>query len=196
MVTPAYPTYSAPGTGYEQGKRNTSLQQHVAFFDPDGDGIIWPLDTFRGFRDLKFSLFWTIVATLVIHGGFSYVTWGHIFPDPFFRLKIKNMHRAKHGSDSETYTVTGDFDETRFNYNFDLYTAPPHTHMGFYNGVRMIHGNRNAFDPFGWFAAAFEWLATYIFLWPVDGRMKREDVKAIYNGSIFYTVSGRKPKGF
>lgn len=26
------------------------LQQHVAFWDPDRDGVIWPGDTFRGFR--------------------------------------------------------------------------------------------------------------------------------------------------
>jgi len=29
----------------------------------------------------------------IIHSGLLYVTWGSIIPDPFFRLKIKHMHR-------------------------------------------------------------------------------------------------------
>jgi hypothetical protein len=29
---------------------------------------------------------------------------------------------------------------------FNLYTAPPHTHISFFEGVRMIRGNRNIFD--------------------------------------------------
>lgn len=33
---------------YQQG---TSLQQHSAYFDPDGDGIIWPWDTYQGCRN-------------------------------------------------------------------------------------------------------------------------------------------------
>ncbi|KAG5352575.1 hypothetical protein C0989_001699 [Termitomyces sp. Mn162] len=57
------------------------------------------------------------------------------------------MHRGKHGSDSEAYTSTGAFDEDRFNYVFDMYSAEPHTHMTFGEGINMLHGNRNAFDP-------------------------------------------------
>jgi len=45
MVAPENGAVSAPDTGFEVGKKNTSLQRHVAFFDRDDDGIIWPLDT-------------------------------------------------------------------------------------------------------------------------------------------------------
>ena len=30
-------------------------------------------------------------------------------------------------------------------------------------------------------------LATYLFLWPADGVMRKEDIRGIYDGSIFYT---------
>ncbi|RDB21536.1 putative peroxygenase 3 [Hypsizygus marmoreus] len=187
------PKDGAESTPYHAGKRdNTALQAHVAFFDPDGDGIIWPLDTFRGFRDLGFGLILSVLSMFIIHGGFSWVTFGTLLPDPFFRLNIKNMHRGRHGSDTASYTATGQFDEDRFNYVFNMYSSKPHTSLTFTEGVRMLYGNREAFDFFGWFAATFEWLATYLMLWPEDGRLKKEDVRAVYDGSIFYKVSGRK----
>ncbi|KAF5356093.1 hypothetical protein D9756_004387 [Leucocoprinus leucothites] len=193
MVAPVDAVSTAPGTGFTEGERNSELQGHVAFFDRDNDGIIWPSDTFIGLREIRFSLFWTIVAVLVIHGGFSYMTWGSWLPDPFFRLKIKRMHRAKHGSDSESYTTTGEFDEKRFNAIFEMYSQPPHNKLSFTEGVRMIHGNMNPFDPFGWTAAVFEWWATYYLLWPEDGYLRKEDVREVYDGSIFYKLSNRKP---
>jgi hypothetical protein len=37
-------------------------------------------------------------------------------------------------------------------------------------------------------------LATYIMLWPEDGRMRKEDIRGIYDGSIFYTIAARRAK--
>ncbi|RXW21105.1 hypothetical protein EST38_g4765 [Candolleomyces aberdarensis] len=195
MVAPRDPVSSAPGTGFDPESKNTPLQGHVAFFDRDGDGIIWPIDTYNGFRDIKFGIVLSLLAVLVIHSGLSYMTWGTWLPDPFFRLRIKNMHRAKHGSDSEVYTKIGEYDDGRFNYMFKMYTAAPHTHMTLAEAIHMVHCNMNPWDPVGWFSGFFEWLATYILLWPEDGRMAKEDIKGIYNGSIFYVISGRKPMG-
>ncbi|KIM39038.1 hypothetical protein M413DRAFT_447398 [Hebeloma cylindrosporum] len=195
MVAPVDGPSPAPRTGFDEKGKNTALQSHVAFFDPDDDGIIWPSDTYNGFRDLKFNIVLSIAAMCIIHGAFSYVTWGSIIPDPYFRLKIRHMHRAKHGSDTEVYTTVGDFDEDKFFYIFDMYSSDPHTHLTFSQGVRMLHGNMNPFDPFGWFAAIFEWFATYLLLYPLDKRgMAKDDVKAVYDGSIFYRISGRAPK--
>ena len=45
MVAPKDPVSPAPGTGFDHEKENTALQGHVAFFDRDNDGVIWPTDT-------------------------------------------------------------------------------------------------------------------------------------------------------
>ena len=44
-------------------------------------------------------------------------------------------------------------------------------------------------DPVGWGAAIFEWLATWILLWPHDGVIRKDDVRAIYDGSIFWRIA-------
>jgi peroxygenase len=32
-------------------------------------------------------------------------------------------------------------------------------------------------------------------LWPEDGRMMKEDIRGIFDGSIFYTIAERRAKG-
>ncbi|KAG6828411.1 hypothetical protein H0H92_008075 [Tricholoma furcatifolium] len=170
MTLPRHNGRSAPPSDGSQPRKclNTALQSHVAFFDKDSDGVIWPSDT--------------------------WLTSGALLPDPLFRLKVENMHKGKHGSDTESYTSTGAFDEERFNYVFDLYSSKPHTHMTFEEGICMLQGNRNPFDPFGWVSAALEWYTTYLILWPEDGKVKKEDIRAIYDGSLFYKISGTSQK--
>lgn len=58
--------------------------------------------------------------------------------------------------------------------------------------ARVWNGQRCVGDPFGWGAAIFEWLATWILLWPEDGRMMKEDIRGVYDGSIFYRIAERK----
>lgn len=46
-------------------------------------------------------------------------------------------------------------------------------------------GQRCAFDFFGSTAFVFEWVATYLLLWPGDGVLRKEEVRMVYDGSIF-----------
>lgn len=93
MVAPVDGPSPAPRTGFDAGRGNTALQSHVAFFDQDNDGVIWPSDTwvkgyqcqpftprltpwpfyrYSGFRDLKFNIVFAFVAMCLIHGAFSW----------------------------------------------------------------------------------------------------------------------------
>lgn len=41
----------------------------------------------------------------------------------------------------------------------------------------------------GWLAAFFEWLATYLLFWPEDGVVTREQLRSVYDGSIFFQMA-------
>lgn len=75
-----------------------------------------------------------------------------------------------------------------------------------------LKGQRVIMDPVGWFGGIFEcehrttrpsWythracigLSTYIMLWPEDGIMKKEDVRRVYDGSIFPDVAAKRANG-
>jgi peroxygenase len=58
--------------------------------------------------------------------------------------------------------------------------------------VRVWSGQRVLADPVGWGGAMFEWTATWILLWPADGRMMKEDIRGIYDGSLFYRVAEKR----
>ena len=82
---------------FNANEMKTPLQQHILFWDRDGDGMIFPWDTYNGFRELGFNIIFSILATLIINGNFSYPTrlaysW---FPDPYFRVYLTSIHKAK-----------------------------------------------------------------------------------------------------
>ncbi|KAJ0277045.1 hypothetical protein CBS470a_010485 [Colletotrichum nupharicola] len=155
------------------------------------DGVIWPLDTFVGFYKLGFGLILSTLSVFIIHGNFSYPTVRGYLPDPFFRIFIDNIHRDKHGSDSGAYDTEGRFSSQKFEDIFAKY-AEGRDYMTIGDIFAMLKGNRVILDPVGWGGAFFEWMATYIMLWPADGRMWKEDVRGIYDGSLFYTIAARR----
>jgi peroxygenase len=48
---------------------------------------------------------------------------------------------------------------------------------------------RSVNDFIGLGGEVFEWTTTYILLWPTDGIMKKEDVRACMDGSIFWKIA-------
>lgn len=169
----------------------TVLQQHCDFFDKDHDGVIWPIDTFRGFYQLGYGIILSVISVLVIHGNFSYPTQSSLLPDPFFRIHIDNIHKDKHGSDTGTYDTEGRFIPQKFEDIFSKY-AEGRDYLTIWDVSNLMKGQRLIADPIGWGGAFFEWLATYILLWPDDGRMMKEDIRGIYDGSLFYKVAARR----
>ncbi|KAK4080360.1 hypothetical protein Trihar35433_1465 [Trichoderma harzianum] len=178
------PEGSQAGNWAKEHQNQTVLQQHCDYFDRDKDGIIWPLDTFKGLHALGFNFLFCIIAVVVVHLAFSYPTVSGLLPDPFFRIYLKNIHKSKHGSDSGTYDNEGRFVPQKFEDMFSKY-ADDKDYITVRDVFNMLKGQRLLADPFGWAAVSIEWFTTYILLWPEDGRMKKEDIRKLYDGSLF-----------
>jgi len=134
----------------------TVLQQHIAFFDTDADGVIWPLDTFNGFHRLGYHIIFCILSVLIIHGNFSYPTVAGWLPDPFFRIYTARIHKDKHGSDSGTYDPEGRFVPQKFEDIFSKYASGDKQGITLGEVFNYMKGQRVVFDPFGWGGAFFE----------------------------------------
>jgi len=165
------------------------LQQHIAFFDLNKDGIIYPWETFWGFRAIGFNLLICLLASVIINVAFSYATLESWIPNLLFPIHIKNIHKAKHGSDSEVYDTEGRFVPEKFEALFSKYAKTDKSRLHFNELFAMTQANRNAYDPFGWTAEKLEWLITFLLLKDGQGVVSKELIRGMYDGSIFETIS-------
>ncbi|KAL9576295.1 MAG: hypothetical protein Q9212_007222 [Teloschistes hypoglaucus] len=167
--------------------REQVIQQHVSYWDRDKDSIIWPRDTYTGCRDFGWSRLLAFFASLIIHLGLSYSTVPNlILPDPYFRIYVDRLYKAKHGSDSMTFDSQGRFRPQQFEDIFAKYDQGGKGGLDVDDLCIFWKDQRMLFDFFGWTACALEWVATYLLIWPADGILKKEDIRTVYDGSIFY----------
>ena len=123
--------------------------------------MITPLETYIGFRLLQWGVLLSLLATAVIHGGFSWFTLppGRWVPDPLFRVFLANVHGAKHGSDTGTYDHEGRFRAQQFADFFAKYgeqQADGSWGVTYVQALKGARGQRCVMDLFGWFAEFFE----------------------------------------
>lgn len=179
------PNGTVEGDWAAKHQHQTVLQQHVAYWDRNNDGIVSPYDTYLGVRAWGWSIFLSLIVVLIIHPTLSYPTVPGLLPDPLFRIYLRNIHKDKHGSSTMTYDTEGRFRPQNFEDIFAKYDRGNKGGLDTWDVLRMMKGYRLAMDFFGWAAVGFEWFATYLLLWPKDGVMKKDEIRRIYDGSIF-----------
>jgi len=116
------------------------------------DGQIYPWDTYVGFRDLGFSILFSLLAVIIINGNFSYPTRLAVsyWPDLlWWRIYVGGIHKAKHGSDSGVYDREGRFVPQMFEDMFAKWDVEDKGSLSAGELWRMIKGNRLAADPYG-----------------------------------------------
>ncbi|KAL6649513.1 hypothetical protein ACP70R_013737 [Stipagrostis hirtigluma subsp. patula] len=189
-VDPSHPQ----GTKGRDPRGMSVLQQHVAFFDRNGDGVIYPWETFQGMRAIGCGFLVSFMGSILINLVLSYPTQPGWLPSPLLSIHIKNIHKGKHGSDSETYDTEGRFDPSKFDAIFSKYGRTQPNALTIEELLTMLKGNRNMYDFIGWIVAAGEWLLLYSVAKDKDGLLQRETVRGAFDGSLFELLQDNNKK--
>ncbi|KAH7522024.1 hypothetical protein FEM48_Zijuj07G0094000 [Ziziphus jujuba var. spinosa] len=152
---------AAPDTSHPTGTPGHNhynmsvLQQHAAFFDTDGNGIIYPWETYTGCRAIGFNPIFSVVIAIVINAALSYPT----LPGWFSPVNLENMFSKYAHTVPDKLTIGELWD--------------------------MTEGNRVAFDFFGWIASKLEWGILYVLARDEEGFLSKEAVRRVFDGSLF-----------
>ncbi|XP_033132096.1 probable peroxygenase 7 isoform X1 [Brassica rapa] len=163
----------------------TALEKHVAFFDRNGDGVIYPWETYHGFRALGLGRLPSAIAGLFINMGLSKKTRPGKGFSLLFPIEVKNSRFCIHGSVTEAYDKNGRFVESKFEEIFKKHARSHRNALTYKELLQLLKSNRDPGDFGGWIAAYGEWKLLYELCKDEDGLLTREAVKGAFDGSIF-----------
>jgi len=118
-------------------QRETALVSHVKFFDRKGDGYIRPWDTYNGFREIGFGIILSLYAAFLIALAMGWATNERWNWWPSYTVKVKNIKKARHGSDSQMYDINGNFREHEFDQLFASFDTDGDGRLSFLELLRM-----------------------------------------------------------
>ncbi|KAL0800004.1 hypothetical protein Bca101_055179 [Brassica carinata] len=177
---------SSKTKGGKSGKEGyNALEKHVAFFDRNGDGVVYPWETYQGFRAIGVGRLLSAIAALFINMGLSQKTRPGKGFSPLFPIEVKNSRFVIHGSHTDVYDKDGRFVESKFEDIFDKHARKHRNALTYKEVLGMIKANRDSKDFGGWIAAYGEWKLLFELCKDKDGLLTREAVKGAFDGSIF-----------
>ncbi|XVE81917.1 hypothetical protein DITRI_Ditri15bG0104900 [Diplodiscus trichospermus] len=180
--------------GYENNGYSV-LQQHVAYFDRDKDGVVYPWETFLALVDLGLNPIYCLIVAIIINVGLSYFTLPGWLPNPLFPIYIDRIHKCKHGSDTSTYDTEGRFMPVNFENIFSKYARTHPDKISYDEVQEMIKGNRNSYDFIGSLISRAEFSILFKVAQDQDGFVSKDALRGCYDGSLFHHVAKMKKGG-
>ncbi|XP_052188127.1 probable peroxygenase 4 [Diospyros lotus] len=170
----------------------SALQKHVVFFDQNKDGVIYPWETFQGFRAIGCGILLSSFAAVFINVGLSKKSRPGKFPSLLFPIEIKNIEKSKHGSDSGVYDKQGRFVPSKFEEIFSKHAQTNAHALTSDELMKMLRANREPRDFGGWLASYTEWKILYVLCKDKNGLLQKETIRAVYDGSLFEQMAREK----
>ncbi|KAG5531027.1 hypothetical protein RHGRI_025846 [Rhododendron griersonianum] len=174
------------------GKDQNVLQKHVNFFDRDKDGVVYPWETFQGFREIGCGVLLSSLASVFINVGLSAKTRPGKFPSLLFPIEVKNIQKAKHGSDSGVYDTEGRFVPAKFEEIFGKHARTNANALTSDELMTMLKSNRVPKDYAGWIASYSEWKILYMLCKDKNGLLHKDTIQAVYDGTLFEHMAMEK----
>jgi peroxygenase len=165
----------------------TALQKHLAFFDFNVDAKVTVAETYRGLRILNLAPPFALSAAISINGAMATATAGF----PSLTLRIPSIEAGIHGSDTGIYDDNGEFDPQKFEDWFATWDKDHDGALNFKELAQRLYKEQDLFDVFGILASGGEFGALYL-LAAQDGKVSKERIAALYQGSLFYDLAREK----
>ncbi|KAL9241997.1 hypothetical protein vseg_016044 [Gypsophila vaccaria] len=166
------------------------LAKHVRFFDRNNDGVIYPWETFEGFRAIGFGVILSALAAIGINVGLSGTTRPGKFPSILFPIEIQNIALTKHGSDTGVIDRDGRFVQEKFDEIFSKHAHLNKNALTFLEVQFMLNANRN--DLIGGIAAFFEWNLLYFIGKDEQGYLQKDTIMGLYDGTLFDQIAQKQ----
>ncbi|KAI0897226.1 Caleosin related protein-domain-containing protein [Annulohypoxylon nitens] len=161
------------------------LRKNAEYFDDDRDGIVWPRDTYEGCRDLGWGILPSYLTVFTLHLVLSYSTCPGYMPDLHCRIRYDNTHSGQYGS-----VKVDERGRPRRNRACESilvkYDKINKGGLTFNDLLQFFNQQRTEYNIRGWIVTVFEWLTLYQFLWPNNGIMRSDDIRAAFNGTILH----------
>ncbi|KAI4331846.1 hypothetical protein L6164_016800 [Bauhinia variegata] len=168
------------------------LQKHVAFFDKNKDGVIYPWETYQGLRKIGCDIFLSFAAAISINLVLSLSTRPGKFPSPLMPIEVKNIQLGKHGSDTGVYAKEGRFVPSKFEEIFCKHAKTHPNALTSHELNEMLKSNREPKDLKGWIFSLGEWRLLYSVGKDKNGLLQKETVRGVYDGSLFERLEAER----
>lgn len=165
----------------------TALQKHLAFFDRNSDAKVSVRETFGGLRMLGMPSVVAMPAAISINGAMATPTAGY----PTLTLHIRSIEAGIHGSDTGIYDDNGLFVLEKFEAWFKTWDQDGDGALNLKELAKRLYKEEDLYDFFGLIASGGEFAALYLVA-AEDGKISKERMLGLYDGSLFYTLARAK----